>query len=57
MKFRDINAEGVWKCEYAALKVFAKAFTVDCDGSDETFHRIYGWTDKALQNAKAAVGL
>ena len=48
MTFRTIDARGIWRREPKALDVFTEAFAVDCNGQDETFLRVYGWSQESL---------
>lgn len=53
MAFRTIDARGIWRGDPEALDVFARAYGLDCGGDDATWHRVYGWTPAALEQAKA----
>jgi len=53
MGFRTIDSQAIWQGCPAALRIFARAFTLDCAESDETFCRAYGWKISALESAKA----
>ena len=50
--FRRIDARGIWTGDSTALDTFARCFAFDCGGDDATFHRVYGWTPAALEQAK-----
>lgn len=51
MKFRQIDAQAIWKGERAALHTFRKAFYDDCEGDGDLFLRVYGWKQEALTKA------
>lgn len=53
MAFRQIDARGIWWGDSKALDRFAAAYALDCGGCDATWHRVYGWTTEALEEAKA----
>lgn len=52
MAYRTIDARGIWQGETKALDGFIGAWGIDCNGNDDTFRRVYGWTDEAMQAAK-----
>lgn len=52
MQFRQIDARGIWWGESKSLDTFANAYAIDCGACDDTWHRVYGWTQAALDEAK-----
>ena len=53
---RQIDARGAWRGEARALDCVAMAWAIDCNGDDEIFKRIYGWTQESLDRALFAHG-
>lgn len=53
MAFRTVDSRGIWQGDDKALDRFALAYAFDCGGSDDLWHRVYGWTPEALAQAKS----
>ena len=51
MGYRKIDADRIFRGFPHALKGFSAAFTEDCGGDRETWHRVYRFTPEALNTA------
>jgi len=52
--FRQIDLVACHKRNPRALADMAKAFRIDCAGNADTFRRVYGWRQEAIDRALSA---